>query len=322
MAAAQADNTQYVQDERVAGLADSFGQFLSDFSPENWMPEPSQGTQGSQDGGAAPRSFMARRVEEMCQSGETVLYIEFDHLQEYSYDMSHQIRDHYERAEPVLRRALQDHVRRRHADYLKEAHGVEKEFFIGVTGLPDTERLRDLRVEKIGRLVSFSGTVTRTTEVRPELFLGAFKCGKCSTRVTGVEQQYKYTTPMICKGKACGNRNLWVLDRDESVFVDWQRVKVQENVDEIPGGALPRTMDVILRANNVDRAKAGDRVSFAGSLVVCPDVAALFSPGQGVSIKPAATSNDATGEGVVGVGAGNREVTYRLMFIACSAQDS
>jgi DNA replication licensing factor MCM6 len=45
-------------------------------------------------------------------------------------------------------------------------------------------------------------------------------------------------------------------------------------------------MDVILRANNVDRAKAGDRVSFAGSLVVCPDVAALFSPGQGVSIKP------------------------------------
>jgi DNA replication licensing factor MCM6 len=206
MAAAQADNTQYVQDERVAGLADSFGQFLSDFSPENWMPEPSQGTQGSQDGGAAPRSFMARRVEEMCQSGETVLYIEFDHLQEYSYDMSHQIRDHYERAEPVLRRALQDHVRRRHADYLKEAHGVEKEFFIGVTGLPDTERLRDLRVEKIGRLVSFSGTVTRTTEVRPELFLGAFKCGKCSTRVTGVEQQYKYTTPMICKGKACGNR--------------------------------------------------------------------------------------------------------------------
>lgn len=44
-------------------------------------------------------------------------------------------------------------------------------------------------------------------------------------------------------------------------------------------------MDVILRANNCDRAKAGDRVSFVGSLVVCPDVSALYSPGQGVSIR-------------------------------------
>jgi hypothetical protein len=44
-------------------------------------------------------------------------------------------------------------------------------------------------------------------------------------------------------------------------------------------------MDVILRANNCDRAKAGDRVSFCGSLVVCPDVGALYSQGQGVSIR-------------------------------------
>jgi DNA replicative helicase MCM subunit Mcm2 (Cdc46/Mcm family) len=34
-------------------------------------------------------------------------------------------------------------------------------------------------------------------------------------------------------------------------------------------------MDVIVRANNVDRAKPGDKVTFTGSLVVCPDVTAL-----------------------------------------------
>lgn len=44
---------------------------------------------------------------------------------------------------------------------------------------------------------------------------------------------------------------------------------------QIPGGSLPRTLDVIVRANNVDRAKPGDKVTFTGSLVVCPDVAAL-----------------------------------------------
>lgn len=47
------------------------------------------------------------------------------------------------------------------------------------------------------------------------------------------------------------------------------------SLSQIPGGSLPRTIDVILRANNVDRAKPGDKVTFTGSLVVCPDVAAL-----------------------------------------------
>lgn len=38
---------------------------------------------------------------------------------------------------------------------------------------------------------------------------------------------------------------------------------------------MPRTIDVVVRANNVDRAKPGDKVTFTGMLVVCPDVAAL-----------------------------------------------
>ena len=210
MAAAGA-NVVYVADEAVAGLDSLFAQFLLEFSPEGWAPEPSQdATQGgSQDAGAgagSARSYMARSVEQMCQAGETVLYVEFDHLQAFSYEMAQQIRDFYERADPVMRRALQDHVRERHGEYLKEAHGVEKEFFVGVSGLPDSERLRDLRVEKIGRLVAFSGTVTRTSEVRPELFLGTFKCGRCGTRAMGVEQQYKYTTPLLCRSPACGNK--------------------------------------------------------------------------------------------------------------------
>ena len=195
----------YVQDEYVAGLSEAFSQFLNDFSPEGWAPEPSQLTAGSQDA-ASGRSYMARSVEQMCHAGETLLYVEYDHLQSFSYEMAQQIRDNYERAEPVMRRALQDHVRDHHTDYLREAHGVEKEFFVGITNLPDSERLRDLRVEKIGRLVSFSGTVTRTSEVRPELFLGAFKCGRCQARVTGVEQQYKYTTPLLCSDRTCGNK--------------------------------------------------------------------------------------------------------------------
>ena len=48
--------------------------------------------------------------------------------------------------------------------------------------------------------------MTRTSEVRPELYLGTFECLQCHATVPNVEQQYKYTEPLICPETSCGNR--------------------------------------------------------------------------------------------------------------------
>lgn len=42
-------------------------------------------------------------------------------------------------------------------------------------------KIRDLKVMALGRLMAIHGTVTRTTEVKPELILGSFKCLECGT---------------------------------------------------------------------------------------------------------------------------------------------
>lgn len=42
--------------------------------------------------------------------------------------------------------------------------------------------------------------------MRPELFLGTFKCNECGQLVRNVEQQFKYTQPLICSNTTCGNR--------------------------------------------------------------------------------------------------------------------
>lgn len=70
---------------------------------------------------------------------------------------------------------------------------VTRHFSLAFYNLPLTEGIREMRTEKIGKLVSVSGTVTRTTEVRPELLYGTFMCLDCRTVVTDVEQQFKYT---------------------------------------------------------------------------------------------------------------------------------
>lgn len=59
-----------------------------------------------------------------------------------------------------------------------------------------------MTTSEIGRLVSVTGVVTRTSEVRPELLQGTFKCLECGGIIKNVEQQFKYTEvinrPLIC----------------------------------------------------------------------------------------------------------------------------
>lgn len=146
-------------------------------------------------------------------------------------------------------------------------------------------KLRDLRSDGVGALLALRGTITRTSEVRPELLAAHFNCGNCGAAVPDVEQQFRYTEPGMCG--TCGNKRAWNLSMDRSRFIDWQRVRVQEPSAEIPAGSMPRTVDVVLRGDLVETAKAGDTVTFTGTLIVVPDATVLAKPGERVEARSA-----------------------------------
>jgi hypothetical protein len=64
-------------------------------------------------------------------------------------------------------------------------------------------------------------------------------CENCRTVIPGVEQTFHYTKPTQCPNLTCGNRMGWRLEIKQSSFVDWQKVRVQENSGEIPTGSMP-----------------------------------------------------------------------------------
>ena len=71
----------------------------------------------------------------------------------------------------------------------KTTHQQNDKFFsLAIYDLPLVSRVRQLRTDSIGKLVSISGTVTRTSEVRPELYLATFTCAACNSVVPNVEQ--------------------------------------------------------------------------------------------------------------------------------------
>lgn len=172
--------------------------------------------------------------------------------------------------------------------------------------------------------MSIQGTVTRTTEVKPELINGSFKCKVCDTINRGVEQQFKFTEPVRCVNHAvCMNMSDWELMNGDSIFLDWQKIRVQEQSSDIPAGSMPRSVDVILRGDIVDTAKPGDKSIFTGTLVVVPDIVQMMKPGEKQQSSKFDNTrmqrNDAkTMDGVAGLGeTGVKDLSYKMVFVAC-----
>ena len=230
------------------------------------------------------------------------------------------------RFEPFIRKSIQMFVAQNHPNYVKNEEEA-KEFWVGFYNVAGIQKLRGLRCSLIGRLLCISATVTRTSEVRPELLYGIFYCAECGTQAgTGVEQQFKYTEPSRCANEACTNMTKWHLDLTQSKFVDWQKCRVQENSADIPGGSMPRSIDVVLRHEVVEQIKAGDRALFTGTLIVVPDVSQMNVPGVNAKAVRQPGANDSSNgfkmEGIRGMkelGAA-RDLTYRLCFLANHVQ--
>lgn len=132
----------------------------------------------------------------------------------------------------------------------------------------------------------------------------------------------QYTQPTICRNPVCNNRRRFMLDVDKSIFVDFQKVRIQETQQELPRGCIPRSVEVILRAENVETVQAGDRYDFTGTLIVVPDVRSLSLPGAKAELGSRHKRGEEA-EGVRGLKAlGVRDLHYRMSFLACSIQNS
>ncbi|KAG6404418.1 hypothetical protein SASPL_136664 [Salvia splendens] len=298
----------YCVDEKAVHVEKVFFDFLKTF-------------RGGDGGGG--EAYYEAEVETMRTNDSNTMYIDFSHVMRFNDVLQRAVSDEFLRFEPYLKSACKRFIMDLRPTFIADDN-PNKDINVAFYNLPLVKKLRELATAEIGKLVAVSGVVTRTSEVRPELLQGTFKCLECGSVIKNVEQQFKYTEPIICLNATCQNRTNWALLRQESKFTDWQRVRMQESSKEIPAGSLPRSLDVILRHDIVEQARAGDTVVFTGSVVVLPDILALASPGERAECRRESSSQARAGqEGVKGLRAlGVRDLSYRLGFIANSVQIS
>ncbi|KAF9807142.1 hypothetical protein SFRURICE_012622, partial [Spodoptera frugiperda] len=263
-----------------------------------------------------------KAAKELLKPELSTLEVSFDDVEKYNQNLATTIIEEYYRIYPFLNQAILNYVLSlADTGVKKELQG--KECYVSFVDVPTRHKVRELTTAKIGTLIRISGQIVRTHPVHPELVLGTFVCLDCQTVIKNVEQQFKYTIPAICRNPVCANRRRFMLDADKSVFVDFQKVRIQETQAELPRGCIPRSLEVILRAEAVESVQAGDRYDFTGTLIVVPDVGSLSLPGAKAELTTRTRQgNDGQMEGIKGLKAlGVRELHYKTAFLACSVYE-
>ncbi|KAI0231089.1 DNA replication licensing factor MCM6 [Lamellibrachia satsuma] len=253
-------------------------------------------------------------AQELIRPERNTLTVSFADVEMHNQSLATVILEEYYRVYPFLCRAVRNFAHDR------GQVPPSKEFYVSLTDVSTRQKVRDLTTAKIGSLLKITGQVVRTHPVHPELISGTFICLDCQTVIMNVEQQFKYTQPTICRNPVCNNRSRFMLDVNKSRFVDFQKVRIQETQAELPRGSIPRSVEVVLRAEAVESAQAGDRCDFTGTLIVVPDIGSMSLPGARAEFKGRGRK-DAGGDnaGVRGLKSlGVRELTYKLAFLACT----
>lgn len=110
----------------------------------------------------------------MVQQEKYAMFVDYFHLKSFQWEdesFLDTLITEYVRYEPYLRNAIMTFMN-------EQGHQGQRNriYQIGLFNLDLIDKIRSLKTGQLGRLMSIDGTVTRTTEVKPELQIGTFKC--------------------------------------------------------------------------------------------------------------------------------------------------
>ncbi len=126
--------------------------------------------------------------------------------------------------------------------------------------------LRSLRAEHIGKLMQVHGILNRASIVKPQIIDAAFYCEQCRGTFFIKQEGYRFKKPLQCDIDSCRRKGPFKFLPENSKFIDWQKISIQESPEALPAGQLPRTIDVILLKDIVDLARPGANVAITGVL--------------------------------------------------------
>ena len=146
--------------------------------------------------------------------------------------------------------------------------------------------LRDINADVINKLLGVSGMVVRSSEVKPFGKKIAYRCLNCNQINLSQLKGLSLRKPQRCLN--CSEKEL-EMDIENSLFIDFQLVRLQELPEDLPAGQLPHYIEVTILGDLVDQCRPGDRIMLTGVIRIDQE-AASFASGNSSSSSQIKTS--------------------------------
>src|SRR6056297_2251244 len=175
----------------------------------------------------SPNEFKYRKkISEMYAKSEHSLMVLFEDILNFDPPLANYLRNYPEEA-------LMDAV-----DALKtllrfEAGGsfnANEDYFVRIATQNNSNevQLKKIRARHIDKLIYVKGIIIRASNVRPEIANAAFECQLCGNITFIPQNGLKIIEPEECSNPNCNNKRNFSIKTDQSKFVDYQLITLQE----------------------------------------------------------------------------------------------
>ncbi|XP_072263464.1 DNA replication licensing factor MCM3 [Pyxicephalus adspersus] len=211
------------------------------------------------------------KVRDMISDNQCRLIVNINDLRRKNEKRANLLMNHAFEGLIAFQRALKDFVASIDATYAKQY----EEFYIGLEGSFGSKHVtpRTLTSRFLGSVVCVEGIVTKCSLVRPKVVRSVHYCP--ATKKT-IERKYTDMTSLDAFPSSSvyptkdEDNNPMETEYGLSLYKDHQTITIQEMPEKAPAGQLPRSVDIILDDDLVDKVKPGERVQIIGTYRCLP----------------------------------------------------
>ncbi|MEK6821322.1 MAG: minichromosome maintenance protein MCM, partial [archaeon] len=189
------------------------------------------------------------------------LIVDFSDLDSFDYQLAEELLEHPD----LLMEAAKLAVKKIEVSVLQLDHFEPNVRF---RNLPKDRQplVRDVSASHLGRLISVEGVIRQVTEVMPKLKHATWRCKRCGNTYAIGQDGHQQRKPALC---SCKHRDFELVP-EESRFVDYQKIQIQEPLEMLKGSEQAVNLDVYVEDDFVNKVYPGNRTQLTGVLRLYP----------------------------------------------------